>query len=226
MHRVVRLAWCVVWCVAWCVACGASHGGALHSAGGEAADKLAKMLRPMRPMRPMHPLRSLHPAPPAPPILYPLPPLHLSAICIPADHAEQSAVTLHTTLQNGIFSAHPPSTRANVRGRLPQEATDIALAALYPLHALGPYYTPPHRNTPSGLQQHTLAPRLCKVGAFMAALATEASTWQRWKNSLVRWLKAPSGIGVGKGGQCSPLPSHHGIADGAPQPATSASRGL
>ena len=51
------------------------------------------------------------------------------------DHDGMSAVTLHATLQNGIFSAHPPSTRAN-------------------------------------------------VGAFMAALATEASTWQRWKNSF------------------------------------------
>ena len=30
----------------------------------------------------------------------------------------------------------------------------------------------------------------------MAALATEASTWQRWKNSLPRWLKVPSGIGA------------------------------
>ena len=38
---------------------------------------------------------------------------------MPSHHTYVSPVqvTLHATLQNGIFSAHPPSTRANVRGR-------------------------------------------------------------------------------------------------------------
>jgi len=59
------------------------------------------------------------------------------------DSEEKSEVTLHATLQNGIFSAHPPSTRANVRGRHQHGS-----------HAHGRPSHPSIPSYPSSTQQH------------------------------------------------------------------------
>jgi len=64
---------------------------------------------------------------------------------MPSHHTYVSPVqvTLHATLQNGIFSAHPPSTRANVRGRHQHGS-----------HAHGRPSHPSIPSYPSSTQQH------------------------------------------------------------------------
>ena len=126
---------------------------------------------------------------------------------MPSHHTYVSPVqvTLHATLQNGIFSAHPPSTRANVRGRHQHGRPHMHMAAprtppspRIPLPPSNMCRCPPppwgHLSGPCpGLSRMTAhLPLPCQVGAFMAALATEASTWQRWKNSSRSSCTAPS----------------------------------